>query len=77
MSVGCRVNVNVNARNYTQSDQCEIMARVKEHLKNVEKILEKKHKKQSKKTNNKKQTTIKKTDPRIAAPVACRALHPV
>jgi hypothetical protein len=37
MSVGCRVNVN-----YTQSDQCEIMARVKEHLKNVEKDSRKK-----------------------------------
>ena len=37
MSIGCRVNVNVNARNYAQSNQCERMARVKEHLKNVEK----------------------------------------
>ena len=37
VAIGCRVNVNVNARNYTQSDQCEKMARAKEHLKNVEK----------------------------------------
>ena len=33
----CRVNINVNARNYIPSDQCETMAWVKEHLKNVEK----------------------------------------
>jgi len=66
MSVGCRVNVNVNARNYTQSDQCEIMARVKEHLKYAEKNYQKKHKKSKKvKKNNKK-----KAGPRAAAPVA-------
>ena len=59
MSVGCRVNVNVNARNYTQSDQCEKMARVKEHLKNVQKNSQKKSKK-----------IKKRGGPRAAAPVA-------
>ena len=69
MSVGCRVNVNVNARNYTQSDQCEKMARVKEHLENVEKNSWKKHTQKIKtKDNNKKNK--KRSGPRAAAPVA-------
>ena len=67
MSVGCRVNVN--ARNYAQSDQCEKVARVKEHLKNVERILEKKHTQIQEKKSNKIIST-KKGGPRAATPVA-------
>ena len=32
VGIRCRVNINVNARNYLPSDQYETMARVKEYL---------------------------------------------